>query len=221
MRRTMLVLIVGILFGAMLMAAVPGGAVGQSFLLGQKNTEKVVTRLNTRGGLRIDSFKSGNPPLILNTTDVLTPPMQVNSHALVPMLNADFVDGLSSNSLRSGWAWLSNDNIPDDQNWSSTERTVNVSSSGGVILMNGSVDFYNNKAGADWVNCAFYVDGTILPASEMTAYAQGYQTATCHSTAAKEFGSGGDHTVKFLTTGMSLATIEAGDGTWWVIMLPS
>jgi len=68
---------------------------GDTMTVGEKNSAVRVTRLNTRGGLRIDNFKPGNPALILNTVEA-TPPMQVSSTGLVSNLNADLLDGLEA-----------------------------------------------------------------------------------------------------------------------------
>jgi hypothetical protein len=55
-----------------------------------------VTRINTRGGVRIDNFKPGNPALILNVADLSSAPMTVNATGLVENLNAELFDGLDS-----------------------------------------------------------------------------------------------------------------------------
>jgi len=79
-----------------LLAGIPAiAADGDTMLVGEKNTAVRVTRLNTRGGLRIDNFKPGNPALILNTVGV-APPMEISSTGLVSNLNADLLDGLEA-----------------------------------------------------------------------------------------------------------------------------
>jgi len=97
--------LLGALVAVVVMAALPAVAGnGDNLVLGEKNTAKTVTRLNTRGGLRIDNFKAGNPALILNVADVNTPPMLVNSTERVLNLNADLLDG-----------WDHTDFVPTDQ----------------------------------------------------------------------------------------------------------
>ena len=85
---------------ALLMAVLPVAAGdGENLVVGEKNSAKTVTRLNTRGGLRIDNFKAGNPALILNVADAGSAPMQVNATGLVGNLNADLLDGLDHTDL--------------------------------------------------------------------------------------------------------------------------
>ncbi|MFH2071724.1 MAG: hypothetical protein ABIJ75_02610 [Actinomycetota bacterium] len=218
MRRTLTVLTLGLVLGALLMAALPGGAVGQSLLLGQRNSERVVTRLDTKGGLRIDGKRAGSPPLILNPIDWATPPMEVNSNAKVVNLNADLLDGRDSASLRHLIAHDEETNIADNINWSPSVRTITTTVPG-TLLMSGTVDFYNNKADADWVDCMFKVNGAVLDWSRMTVYVQPYQRAICHSTGIW-FVATGDTTVQFITAGLSVASIEADNGTWWVLFAP-
>lgn len=90
----------GATIAIVVMAVLPAVAADDDpVLMGQKNTSKTVTRLNTKGGLRIDNFKIGNPALILNVADTSLPPMQVNANGRIDNLNADMVDGSQANEL--------------------------------------------------------------------------------------------------------------------------
>jgi len=220
MRRTVFATLAGLVVGAMLMAAVPGGAVGQSFLLGQKNTEKVVTRLNTRDGLRVDSFKSGNPPLILNTTDVLTPPMQLNSHAKVDMLNADYVDGWSGSDLHTGHFWCSNDNIPGGANFDCSQM-FQVPTGGATVYMSGSVDMEGHASASTEVLCSFiWTDASDHVIAESVRYVtvDAGEMAVCSSDAIKELPAG-YYGVKFHLENPGGA-VDPGRATAWWLMLP-
>lgn len=87
-----LVAVIALAVGVVVWPAAAGD--GEPLVMGEKNAAKTVTRLNTRGGLRVDNFRNGNPALILNVADPgVTPPLQVNSDAVVPNLNADLLDG--------------------------------------------------------------------------------------------------------------------------------
>jgi hypothetical protein len=151
------------------------------------------------------------------------PPMMVTQDAWVWNLNADYVDGMDAAQLKSDATWVSNDDISDSINWSSTTKEVTVPTGGGEILMAGSVDFYNSKTSSDWVECFFKVDDSpaslgpsTLPASSMRVYAQPSEWATCSTTAAVS-KSAGTYTVQFYTAGASVSTIELDNGSWWAL----
>jgi len=209
----------GLIVGALLIVSLPTLAtVGEPMLLGTKNTEQVVTKLNTRGGLKIVNFKSGNPALILEVPGG-TPPMSVNSTTKVKKLNADLVDGSNARELRTEWGWRSEDNIANNAEWAAS-RTVTVPVGGGVILMSGAVDFYNSGASADLIECFFSIDGAQIHPSRMTVTVQVQQETTCNTHAAANLAAG-TYTVRFETAGMIDSHLWAEDGFWYYLALPA
>lgn len=198
--------------GAMLMAAVPVMAGnGDNMRLGMKNSAGKVTKLVGRNGMLIRSSKS--IPLRLESPAGI-PPLKVNRNVKVDNLNADLLDGQTATDFYHDWAGVSNDNIDDDIEWSETTKTLTIKPGGGTIHMAGAVDFYNSGSIPDWVQCAFYVNGTTIEASSMRVYAQSQQWATC-STVAWFSDVAGDYEVKFLTSGASVSWIELDHGMWW------
>ena len=219
MRRTLPVITLAFVLGAVLMAAMPGlAANGDNMILGQKNNARTPTKLVSRGGLVL---KVGIPNRSALTLEVVgnEPPMKVNSTGKVANLNADLLDGYSYNQLRGDSTWLTNDDIADNINWSDTTLNVTVPSGGGNILMSGSVTFTNTAANADWVQCYFKVDGTEVSGSRMMVYAQPGLHATCSTNGATQLAAG-TYAVQFLTFGMSVPGLEPNDGTWYAIVVP-
>jgi len=219
MRRTLSVVTLGFVLGAVLMAAMPGMASnGDYMVLGQKNNATTPTKLVSRGGLYL---KVGIPSRSALTLEVVgsEPPMKVNSTGKVANLNADLLDGKDYLQLRSDSAWLSNDNIADNIEWSTTTKNVTVPTGGGNILMSGSVTFKNTDTSSDWVQCKFTVGGTAVLGSKMQVYAQPSEVATCSTNGAIQKPAG-TYTVQFSTNGMNVPTIQPDDGTWWVIVVP-
>jgi hypothetical protein len=208
--------------GAVVMAGVPVMAGNDDpIYLGQRNTARRVTKVKIKNGMVFEATKAGVPAATFNVASGA--PIAVNSTFKVTNLNSDQVDGYDADQLRTGWAWVSQSNIPDDVNWSSTTQEVTVPPGGGAILMAGSIDFTNNLGTPDWVTCHFKVDETpssatpsSLSASERTVYADTGLSAICSTTAAINKPAG-TYSVQFLTAGMSVGSIEAGDGTWWAI----
>lgn len=101
--RTTIGTLAGFVVGVVLVASLPVGASnGDTLLIGEKNTAVTVTRLNTRGGLRIDNYKAGNPALLLNVADPSSAPLQVNATGLVDNLNADLLDGMDATDFHTG-----------------------------------------------------------------------------------------------------------------------
>jgi len=219
MRRTLSIVTLAFVLGAVLMAAMPGMASnGDNLILGQKNNATTPTKLVSRGGLFLKVGIASRSALTLEVVGNW-PPIKVNSTGKVANLNVDLLDGKDYLQLRSQAGWVTNSNISDNVNWSDTVKNVTVPAGGAVLLMSGSVDFEYTGTGSDWVQCYFKVDGTELAASRMEVYVQANEFATCHSDGATTVGSG-SHTIQFYTSGLSVTDIEADDGTWYYTVVP-
>jgi hypothetical protein len=218
MRRTVTALTLGILIGGILMAALPSLAGnGDALRLGQKNQAGLTTKVVAKDSFVFKTTVAGTPAAKFKV--VSGAPFAVDSDTKVKHLNADEVDGRSARELRSGWAWKSHDTLADDANWTSTTN-VTVPGGGGVILLTGTVDFYNDAVSSDSIDCYFEVDGNYIEASFMRVHAGASEWGICHSTAAYAT-TAGTHTVTFNAMDMVPANIHPDDGFWWAVVLPN
>jgi len=185
--------LIGVLVGALLVTAMPAVAGdGDTMTVGQKNTGKTVTRLNTRGGLRIDNFKSGNPALILNVADPSSAPMEVNGTGLVINLNADEVDGWDANELTRATFDAVSDAADTNGNVVSADITAPTN---GYLLLAGGLDAFGGTT--DYFTCELHIDGVAVAGSSRSILVEdqgGVHTANseedCSSTGAKLVGPG-------------------------------
>ncbi len=208
----------GLIVGVMLVAVLPAGADnGDPIYLGQANTAKSTTRISVNYGMVIRSFRADVPAATFKVSSGA--PIAVNSTTKVSQLNADYVDGRHARELRTTWDWASNDNIATNAEWAAG-RAATVPAGGGVILMSGSVDFYNNGTSADLIECFFSIDGTQIGPSRMTVAVQAKQETTCHTDAASEQPAG-TYNVKFETAGLADPDLWAEDGFWYFTALPN
>jgi len=208
----------GVIVGVMLVAVLPAGADnGDPIYLGQANTAKATTRISINYGIVIRSFRADVPAATFKVSSGA--PIAVNSTTRVSQLNADYVDGRHGRELRTTWDWASKDNIADNVEWADS-RTATVPFGGGVILMSGSVEFYNNGTSADVVECFFSINGTQIEPSRMAVAVQPKQETTCHADAASEQPAG-TYTVRFQTAGLADTNIWAEAGSWYFMALPN
>ena len=182
----------GLIAGALLIGALPGlAATGDNVVLGEKNTSVTITRLNTRGGLRVDNFKAGNPALILNTAGA-TPPMQVSSTGLVTNLNADLVDGKEGSWYRPLGRHCGDDNgVPPGTDYS-CDMSITLTQSG-TFYLSGT----GKATGDGLLTCKFLVDGSPVANSLGEVTIGSGEFGTCASSVGVDV-SAGARTVQFL-----------------------
>jgi hypothetical protein len=99
MLATLAVGVVGGMFGALLVSAIPAtGSPGDPLTLSAVNQAGPMTVLKSNGGFRILAKNPARPPLMVYTPDSMAP-FQISSAAKVDNLNADLLDGLDSSAF--------------------------------------------------------------------------------------------------------------------------
>jgi hypothetical protein len=100
----------GSIFGSILVAvifaatsALTGTGIGGVFNLGRKNSvDKATALTGTTAGSLLKVTNRGAGPALRLSTQAGTPPLQVNSNALIANLNADTLDGIHSTGFVQG-----------------------------------------------------------------------------------------------------------------------
>lgn len=152
--------LLGGLIAVMLMAALPAVAGnGDNMIIGEKNTAKTVTRLNTRGGLRIDNFKAGNPALILQVQPG-TAAIQLNTAAWIENMHADLLDGYQAHEMMRV-AHAESANIDEVAVFGASAEAAVLTATidaptAGFLVINAQAYIGGN----DRFMCRIYVDGT-------------------------------------------------------------
>ena len=192
---------------------------GDQMIVGEKNTGKTVTRLNTRGGLRVDNFKSGNPALILNVADPSSAPMEVNATGLVDNLNADLVDGLDGGSLvRAAYS-----NVSDAGDTNGDAVTVDITAPvDGYLLLAGGVDALGSTT--DYFTCDLRLDDNPLVGTARSIRVEdqgGVHTANSEedcSTSGGTLVTAGEHSVSLHISNRE--TAQFFEGSLWALFVP-
>jgi hypothetical protein len=219
MRRTTLALVAGLLAGGLLMAASPGLAGnGDPLVLGKKNHASRVTKLIGKNGIEIRSSK--NIPLRLYSPFGV-PPIQVNSHTKIDMLNADYVDGWSGVELRSDSNWCSNDDIASGVAYECT-KPIQIPAGGGTVFMTGSISMYGHPTDQTGVVCSFWWDdgstGDVqIPESWRAVTVEAGVWAQCSTQAVLELPKG-TYDLKFAATNPSGAVDPAAALAWFIVL---
>jgi hypothetical protein len=181
----------GLMVGALIVMAAPSPAAeGDAMILGERNLSRTVTKLTTRGGLRIDNFKSGNPALILNV-EGSAPPLQVNSTGFVDNLNADKLDFRDARDLQALTDECHTDDAPNGSDYSCIV-TIYAQVPGTLVGTGGISATYSGPT-SDILVCRLYLDQNRVHHSDgvlSPAAGQGHHRNSCTTNASIEVGAG-------------------------------
>jgi hypothetical protein len=211
--------LVGVLVGALLVAAFPAGASnGDPMLLGKKNNALRITKLIGRRGMEIRAGRAGNPAINLYSQPG-TPPMSVNRDVMVENLNADLLDGFDADGLIR----VAFDDTNDANDADGDLVTASLTApSDGYLVMAGSVDV--DGSAFDFLLCELQVDGTKVDGSTMIVTVDTGVDQTnnseenCSTTGAAEVADG-PHDVT-LTVAQRDGTTVFDNASVWALFVP-
>ena len=205
----------GALIAVLVLAMLPATAAnGDPLKLGEKNTAKRITKVNTKNGVVFSTTKAFTPAATFQVQSGA--PIAVNSAGWVMNFNADYVDGFEANQLvRAGWCG-SGDATDGVEYSCSIEISAPTS---GVLLMSGSIDFWLGSAGADLLSCMFKNGSSEIATTRRDIDIQhpGNQESDCATDGALVVGPG-DYTINFVTESVNSANL--GDVGAYVLFVP-
>lgn len=223
--------------GAVIVSVVPAAAaVGDAFVLGERNAANATTFLkgSTTRNLVITNTNADGVALDL-VVEPGNPPMAVNSSGKVKLLNADKLDGKSSNSfLRKSQgpraAYVAKNNLPDGNDAKPTTLLkVTIKAPGAGVLQISAAGDSGARYLDTWsqFSCWIAVDGKKLVGSEqwiLVAAGSGdpWEAANWNEncvTVAAATVTKGTYTVNFRTNAHSTYT-EFFAGTLSVLWVP-